>query len=239
GVFDVKPTCSGINQLIIGTMVGVLFAYTQRLRTKTAVCIVAAAAGISILTNILRIYTTVVVGQGSGMQHYFVTDHWVPGWILFGVGMFVFFLFAGRLTTPGDQALRRSGAEMPAVLGRGGRMGVVQISLVTVSALVLGPGLLYAYRSDQRGVGRFELNLPAEIAGWRAASAASSGYRPDFQSPDLDYERLFRDAQGHQVYLYVAKYVHQAQGKEAVFIGNRIYDDETWTPVLTRTQVLG
>jgi EpsI family protein len=41
------------------------------------------------------------------------------------------------------------------------------------------------------------------------------------------------------VYLYVAEYTYQEQGKKAVSNLNTVYGDETWEPVLTRTQRLG
>ena len=238
GTFEVKPACSGISQLMVGTMVGVLFAHTKRLTRKTATWVVAAAAGVSILTNTLRIYTTVVIGQLSGMQSYFVTQHWAPGWVLFGLGMFSFFLLAGRLTGQ-DQAPSTASAHTPGAIVTENRTSLVQSALLTLSALVIGPALVYAYQSDGREIGQLAFNLPAEIEGWQAELPPSRGYRPVFHGPDLEHERLYHDAQGGQVYLYVAEYAYQEQGKKAVSNLNTVYGDETWEPVLTRTQRLG
>ena len=88
-------------------------------------------------------------------------------------------------------------------------------------------------------IGGLALNLPAEIRGWRAATVPSDGYRPVFQNPDLEHERFYRYAEKGQVYLYIAAYAFQKQGKEAVFYANRVYDDKAWQPVVTRTQRLG
>jgi exosortase A len=236
GTFEVEPACSGVSQLIVATMAGALFAYVNRLGWKTAIWILGAAAGVSLLTNLLRIYVTVVIGQVSGMQHYFVTEHWAPGWVLFGIGMFVLFFLIDRWTSPGDHApstgsAQKTGDIVPVNI----KASVVRTPLLSVIALAVGPALVYVYQADRREVGRLELNFPAEIAGWRAAPAASEDYRPSFQGPELEYEGLYRDDQAHQVYLYVAKYTQQEQGKEAVSAANSVYDEETWRPGLTRT----
>jgi EpsI family protein len=57
--------------------------------------------------------------------------------------------------------------------------------------------------------------------------------------PDLEYERLYRDDQGREVYLYVAEYAIQEQGKEAVSNVNTIYDERAWQAVATRGRYLG
>jgi EpsI family protein len=233
GTFDVRPACSGVNQLIVATMAGVLFSYAKRLCLGTAIWVVAAAAGVSVLTNTGRIYATVVIGQLSGMQHYFVTEHWAPGWILFGVGMFVFFLFAARWAERGRETVNaRTSAGMAGGYDAG---KAIQSAVLCLLALVSGPALVYAYQGDNPGIISRSLSLPSEIGAWHAAPAVPVGYRPVFQSPDLENERLYCDAQAKQVYLYVANYSRQEQGKEAVHVGNRVYDEETWRPVAARS----
>ena len=196
GTFDVIPACSGISQLIVGTMAGALFAYINRLGRKAAIWVVAAAVGISLLVNTLRVYTVVVIGQltecsttslrqttgHSGLdalRHRHV--HFSPGrqqidWS----------------RRPGTEHSKRPG------IRDGWWLGTMQAQLgvpcLALSALVLGPALVYAYQPDRGEIGRLALNLPAEIRGWRAATVPSDGYRPVFQNPDLEYERFYRDA---------------------------------------------
>jgi EpsI family protein len=237
GTFAVVAPCSGINQLLVGMVAAALFAYLKRLGPGTAVWVMAGAVGVSLATNSLRVYATVVLGQLSGMQHYFVTQHWATAWVLFGIGMFFFFRFTGRWTSVAAPAA--SIADTAATRTVFPAKTVAWSALLSGVGLLVGPVLLHAYQADQVDSGRLRLNVPAYIAGWRADPVVAGGYRPVFLGPDLEYERLYRDAQAHDVYLYVAKYAHQGQGKEAVNAWNRLYDEKVWDAVATRTQSLG
>jgi EpsI family protein len=111
--------------------------------------------------------------------------------------------------------------------------------LLTLGALALGPVLVYAYQSDRSERGEQSLHIPAEIGHWRATPALRGDFRFVFQVPDLEYERLYRDDHGREVYLYVAEYANQEQGKEAVSNANTVYDERAWQPVATRARYLG
>jgi EpsI family protein len=238
GTFDVRPACAGVTQVMVGTMVGAAFAYIRRLPPVVAFCVVATAAGVSVLTNTLRIYTTVIIGQLSGMHQYAFIKHWAPGWVLFGIGMFIFLFLADRWTPPPDPPGGTLSADAAGTVGSHGT-GLTRSAMLGLSALVLGPALLYAYQSDRREIGALVLDLPAEIGVWRAATAPGGGYRPVFQNPDLTYESLYRDAQGSRARLHVAEYAYQEPDKLAVSYASWIYDESTWQPVLTRTRDLG
>jgi EpsI family protein len=117
--------------------------------------------------------------------------------------------------------------------------GLVQRVLLSLGALGLGPALAYAYQPDSGAIDGSALSFPQELGGWRVMPAPSVGYRPVFDGPDMEYVGTYRDAEGSQVYLYLAEYAHQEQGKEAVSNGNSVYDNETWKPVQTRTHHVG
>jgi EpsI family protein len=236
GAFDVLPSCSGVSQLVVGTLAAALFSYIKRLPRATAVWLVALAAGVSMLTNVLRVYAVVI------LQPYFAIDHMNLGWTMFGISMVIFFALTSRLTAPGARASSTAAQSAgPPAVARD-ETSAIRSALLSAAALLFGPALVYAYQlgpalvyADQpeRGATAAALQLPAEMGGWQAAAPGSGGYRPVFDSPDLEYEGVYRDAQSRQVYLYVARYLRQEQGKEAVYVGNRVYDAD-WQTVLTR-----
>jgi EpsI family protein len=239
GSFDIAPTCSGMAYLIVGTMAGALFCYVNRLRFRTAAWILAASAGVSFLANATRITTVVIAGQLTAMQHQFVLrDHSALGWGLFGFWILLFLLIASRLVGPADEVSSATSPQATRSLVTGNRVGSASI-LLTLGALVFGPVLVYAYQYDRSERGGQSLHIPAEIGGWRATPALRGDFRSVFQVPDLEYERLYRDDQGREVYLYVAEYAIQEQGKEAVSNVNTIYDERAWQAVATRGRYLG
>ena len=62
-------------------------------RAKT----IAVALALALITNWVRVYTLIIVGQYSDMQHYLITtDHYMYGWVLYGVAMIVFFWYVRR-----------------------------------------------------------------------------------------------------------------------------------------------
>ncbi len=241
GTFEVTPHCSGLANLIVGTLAAALFAHINRLRPGTAIWTLVGAVGVSFLANALRVGAIVVTGQLTGMQHYFVlTDHGALGWGFFGVCIVIFLFIISRVIGPDERAPDTASARATSALVAGKqRAGLGRSALLSLGALAFGPALVYAYQPDRSGIVEHALNLPAEIGNWRATPAPRGGYRPVVATPDLEHERLYRDAQGHLVYLYVAEYAYQQQGREAVSNANRVYDGRTWQPVLTRTRHLG
>jgi EpsI family protein len=239
GTFEVKPACSGITQLTVAGAAGVLFATMRSLRVRTAVWVTAGAACVAIVTNALRIYVTVLVGQFSGMQHYLVTEHWASAWVLFGLGMLGFFLLVGRVVSADgyEPTMTRPETVAPPATGSASPR-VTHSALIALSALAVGPALLPAYEAANRQVEPVAFELPNEIDGWRAGPVVTHGFRPSFQQPDVEREKVYKDGRGRQVYVYVAAYVHQTHGKEAVHTANSVLGDSGWYSLWTRTRAL-
>lgn len=234
GTFEVKPACSGINQLIVAGAAGVLFATMRHLRFRAATVVTLGAMGVAVITNTLRICVTVLIGQFSGMQHYFVTEHWVPAWVLFGLGMLIYFLLVSRYVAAGtstDSSAR--GATTPPAADSGVGARVAWSASLAFLALAIGPLLLATYRADRPAIRPVAFELPPSIQGWQAAPPPSHGYRPSFHGTDFEDEAVYRDAAGSDVYVYVAAYAYQEQGKEAVHVTNTVLPQNTWQVLRT------
>jgi len=240
GTFEVAPFCSGLVNLIVGTLAGALFAYINRLRFRAAIWTLVGAVGVSFLANALRIGAIVVTGELTGMQHYFVmTDHGALGWAFFGACIMVFLVVASRLIGPTERAPSRMGRQMEALpVSATSNASLAHSVLLSLGALVFGPALAYASQSDRSVSAELTLDLPAQIRGWQGGSAPHGGYRPGFGTPDFEYETFYHDTEGRRVYLYVGEFAYQEQGKEAVSNANKVYDGLTWQPMLTRTRHL-
>jgi EpsI family protein len=238
GTFEVALSCSGLAQFIVAVMVAVLYTHINGLRRQTGLWLTAVAIAIALLTNILRIYIVVVAGQLTNMQHYFVTqDHWTLGWVLFGIAMFVFVLLANRLVAlvPRDSmpdSPLRQGQRGPTSSTHRNPLSPLHAALPAFLAVTIGPALAYHYehRGDTTPLRKVALadRVTARITPWHANSSANWDYRPSFVKPDEEYGTLYRAENGPAVYVYVAYYARQEQGKEAVYYLNRVYDDKHW-----------
>jgi exosortase A len=239
GTFEVAVGCSGLAQLIVAMMVAALYNHVNELAPRKALLLIGIAVFVAIVTNTLRIYTVVVAGQLTDMQHYFVTqDHWTLGWVLFGIGMFVFLLWANRYIAP---TLRTSSKpehqplasqRRPSSPGATSASTALRTTALALGALAVGPALAQMYAA-QRPTSALNLAIPAQIGSWQATGAGADHYRPRFHGADVEYDTLYRAAGGANVYLYAAYYARQEQGKEAVYYRNKTYDDKVWKGIDT------
>src|SRR6185436_11887525 len=85
GEWSVAEACSGLRYLIASVTVGVLFAYlTYRAWWKRALFL-ALSVIVPIVANFLRAYMIVMIGHLSGMNLAVGVDHFIYGWVFFGV----------------------------------------------------------------------------------------------------------------------------------------------------------
>jgi EpsI family protein len=233
GTFEVALSCSGLAQFIVAVMVAMLYSHINGLHWRTRLWLTTAVIAISIFTNIVRIYIVVVAGQLTNMQHYFVTqDHWTLGWVLFGIAVFTFILLANRFVATPKDSMRSSppeqGERNPKSSRGGNPLSPLYAVLPVFLAMAVGPALAYHYEhgSDAAPIGK--LTLTDGITAWQPYASSFWDYRPSFVKPDEEYGTLYRAENGPAVYVYVAYYARQEQGKEAVYYLNRVYDDKRW-----------
>jgi EpsI family protein len=91
GIFLVAEGCAGLNYfetgLLISTMYALLFLVTWRARAIA----VAIGVALAIVSNWLRVFGLIVIGDITEMKSPLIADHGLYGWILFAISMLVFF----------------------------------------------------------------------------------------------------------------------------------------------------
>ncbi len=240
GTFTVQAACSGLGQIIISASVGVLYSHLNRLRPMAFSLIVAGAVATAILANLFRIYSTVVVGQVRGMDHFFVTQHLGQGWMFFGAGMLGFFLVAGRVV----RSERLSPPAVAAALSqepmrvRGWSTRLATAALLSGLAMSVGPLLMAAAEPQRSEDGHLVFELPAQIGTWEQVSAGRRDFEPVFVGADMQEKQTYSNAYSRRVYVHVAQYLRQSKGKEAITHGGGIAAIEAWDAVGTRTRAL-
>ncbi len=146
GTFEVSPDCSGLSQLLVSMMLTLLFVYDRQVKPRPAIILLGWAVLVAFAMNMIRIFTVVLAGQLTDMQHYLITtDHWIFGWVLFAVGMVIFLFLADRYVHAGDRAQNQAKPQTPErrVPTRANNTSVlaVPVVLLTVAGLVSGPAL--------------------------------------------------------------------------------------------------
>jgi exosortase A len=91
GDFAVEKACSGIRYLTACLAVGTLFAYFFFRTWSRALTFIALAVIVPIVANGIRAWLIVVIAHASGMRLAVGVDHFVYGWLLFGVVIAILF----------------------------------------------------------------------------------------------------------------------------------------------------
>ena len=162
GVFEIVEGCNGLQLLLAALSIGGLHAWLCGAAPAKAVMQIAAFVAVGLVSNWLRIFIVVLVGDASDMQHYLVqNEHYTLGWSVFTIGTLVLvWLLRGQ---PFIEADRRSEGGLPfsSVLKRGA---------LAASAVLVFP-LLLLLRS---GSDAPELpSLPSTLAGWSASAVTA------------------------------------------------------------------
>ncbi len=85
GQWSVVEACSGLRYLIASLTVGALFAYLNYQRMRKRVLFVALSIVVPVLANFLRAYMIVMIGHLSNMKLAVGVDHFLYGWVFFGI----------------------------------------------------------------------------------------------------------------------------------------------------------
>lgn len=212
GTFTVEGGCSGLHFFIVGLALAVLYGELQRNSMRRRVQLILIGVALTVVCNWTRVFTIVVAGHLTDMQHYVVAvEHNSLGTVLFAMYMGVFFWIASRLkddvapvesasaSQPNQETSRRSGS-----LG-------LTVALLFV-AVLCGPVWNAMVVHMPRATMHASL-LPEAPPGWSGPSAQRSSWRPVFAGADVHAMGRY-EIQSHDVELFRAEYARQQQGEE-------------------------
>jgi EpsI family protein len=211
--------------LTLGAAYAVLFVPDGKTQTK----IIGLAAGVSIVSNWLRVFGLVLIAYATDMRSSLMQDHVVYGWLMFGGALPLFFFGAARIERTSAARLAmpsRGDAVAPSITDTtGSSRRLVAIVLATAAALV-GPILVYGLRSAAP-----TLTVPLKVPGiaWSAVQAippaANTRYwQAGFRNiSERRSELISSDGRILQVDRFI--YGQQRQGAEMISSENRVTDD--------------
>lgn len=218
GVFEIAGGCSGLHFFIVALALATLYGEISNDTPKVRLQLLALAVTLSILTNWVRVYTIIMAGYLTDMQHYLVrVEHYKFGWIVFAVMMTLYFLIARRFpmsaaTAPAEQ--KHYAAQ--ALPGVAAGMAIVSIALLPAPAWNMLVPLVNATAPSQAEL------LPRDPGTWQGPRPASSAvWQPVFVGADLTALGEYSLA-GQHVSMYTAIYLSQAQGRELKGYANSI-----------------
>ena len=211
GDWSVVEGCSGLRYLIASVTLGVLYAYLTYRSWKRRVLFSIAAVIVPILANSGRAYMIVMIAHLSDMKLALGVDHYIYGWVFFGLVMLLLF-WIGGFWREDDQAEPADSALTIKV-----NSDVVPRPLIPVAlaALVIA-GLWPAYASWL--VARALPVLPAlqveSQGGWQPGKTFTT-WTPHWVGADRQLRQSYTQA-GRNVMLELNYYVTQRQDAELI-----------------------
>jgi len=205
GVFHIEGGCSGLHFFLVGLAIAALLGELRRDGFAGRVKLLVLAGVLAVLTNWVRVFTIILAGHFTHMQHYLVrVSHYGYGWVLFAVAMVVFFWLERRIAVTAQAQAPGAQAATPAGAWR------AQGATVAVLALI---ALWHTLAARPSAV---DATLPAAAEGWQREPAT---WQPKVTGSDAAMAARYVHGE-EAVDLYHAAYGHQEQDKEFTGFNN-------------------
>lgn len=216
GNWSIVEGCSGLRYLIASVTVGVLFAYLTYQRWWKRALFVLLAVAVPILANGMRAYGIVMIAHLSDMKLAMGVDHFIYGWVFFGIVMLLLF-WLGSFWRDAPPAAHDAKAGGPARASSRAAIAATAAGVVAIAAA----GPLYAAWLERPGSngGTPLLAAPSGAAGWARVDKLPTDWRPRYDGAAASVFETYQKGE-HAVVLFVGYYRNQQQGAELINSGN-------------------
>ena len=221
GTFRIASGCSGLNFFVVGLALAALYGYAFYASNVKRVLLLGVGMAIAMLANWIRVALVIAIGNASDMQSGLVDDHQTFGWLIFVVALLPFFgiaIWLGRHEPHGERLAARKWAGP-----RLHRRNVIA-ALAVFAALATGPVWAKLTMGGYAEDAEARVKLPLAVAGWSGPVGSGSSWQPHFEGVSGEAMGRYGSADG-DIWMYVNVYLSQDQGRELIYIHNRIGGD--------------
>lgn len=227
GDFHVVKACSGIRYLLTSVVLGALYAHIgfgawTRRTAFMVICIV-----VPIVANWVRATLIILLGHLSNMKLAAGVDHFIYGWLFFGLVMGIIFLVGSKFSDGGPAEPASVG---PGEAGKPHALHVVVVIAGTLLAAGAGSFVAGTWPHDSGEIAQHEApvpGLPKAASGWHRQDQLLSDWNPVFIGSRSVVSAGYTN-NSLRVSAIVVHYDTQSQGAEIVNIRNSLYDQENW-----------
>lgn len=226
GRYWVAPGCAGLNFLLSGFALSLLYGEQMYDDWRKRVACVVIMIVIAIVANWMRIFALIGAGHFLG-EVYDINDHYLEGWLFFAVIVFVMMWVGMRFRdpvrqAPKSEAVSASGAPLrPGVLA-----AYLAVALGSVAAGLAFP-VYAAYRqASPPPAVAVHVAFPEKIGSWQRGGGPGD-WQPQFAGADAQATARYTNG-NKSIDLFVAYYERQGDGREMVAYNNRIFDNKIW-----------
>ncbi|MGV8989869.1 MAG: exosortase A [Thiobacillus sp.] len=211
GDWSVVEGCSGLRYLIASVTLGVLYAYLTYRSWKRRLLFSIAAIIVPILANSGRAYMIVMIAHLSDMKLALGIDHYIYGWVFFGLVMMLLFWIGGfwredDLPEPADLVSTLQASDI------GARRPILPMAVGAL--LIAGLWPAYAAWLNARPLPYMPVLQVETQGGWQPGTIFTT-WTPHWVGADRQLRRAYVQA-GRQVMLDLNYYGTQRQDAELI-----------------------
>ncbi len=228
GDWSVVEGCSGLRYLIASVTLGVLYAYLTYRSWKRRLVFSLAAMIVPVFANGGRAYMIVMIAHLSDMKLALGVDHYIYGWVFFGIVMMLLF-WIGSYWREDDVPAPRAAGQTSSPRLQGPGTGRVATALLLVLGAALWPA--YARWLDARPLPTMPALEIEEHGGWERSDGFTS-WLPHWVGADRQLRATYTQA-GRPVFLELNYYATQRQDAELINSQNFMIKqkDPAWSNV--------
>jgi len=224
--FWVAPGCSGLNFLLSGFALSILYAemiYTSW--TKRILCVLVMIVA-ALAANVVRIIGLIVASHYLN-DVYDINDHYLEGWLLFASVMFILMWVGWRFRDPVPEATPEPVQAAAGKSRRSGPAGIIAALVVAVAISAFYPAYASYRLGNTPAPAAVQIEFPQKVGEWERVATGSTDWNPEFAQTDAQQTARYMNG-AKWIDLYVAYYAYQGSGREVAAHGNRVYDDKSW-----------
>lgn len=215
GQFEVAEACSGLRFLIASIAIGTLFSYLTFQHWWKHLLFVTGIIAASIVGNFFRAFFLIWIGEKSQMQYGFGADHFVYGWLVFGLVMFAAFWLGGRFADREPETVATTAPDTSSRQLLHKPFWLATLAILAV-VLLLREQIQLTIAPAQPA----QLKTPATFV-----AVENSVWRPGFKD---GLDRVLAKASDGRELLW-ARYGHKQQQGELIAWQNNLYHRKSWT----------
>lgn len=214
GHWSVVEGCSGLRYLIASFTLGTLYGYLTYRSLKKRLLFAAASIVVPIIANGMRAYMIVMIAHLSDMKLALGVDHYIYGWVFFGIVMLLLFWIGSFWREDVEGTDPNPGSGVTAMASMTSRRSVLLTAILAL--LVAGLWPAYAAYVESRAPKDFTIQLavPRGSNGWEPAQPFTE-WQPDYKGTDARLVQTYRKGD-KTVTLFLAYYRYQRQGAELI-----------------------
>ncbi len=215
GNWSIVEGCSGVRYLIASFTVGVLFAYLSYRRPWKRLLFAAMSIIVPIIANGFRAYLIVMIAHLSDNRLAHGIDHFIYGWVFFGLVMLLLFWIGSFWRDP-DTEPQSAAGRAPAPTHAPRRAGLAGYAVAAIAIVGAWPAYAaYLDRNDADNRASLTLAAPTPAGGWVADAAPLTDWRPRYDPASATVFQVYRKGD-RVVALHLGYYHHQRRGAQLI-----------------------